>query len=229
MRGRRKAVAMPALLACMSLLGCGGAGHGQRSATASAVRTAGSATTAGNGGFFGDYDRDDYVSGAGDADNDDSGQPKDRDGDVDNPTGSYYDSDDHRVRRYGHAASPAEARVIAALVKRYYTTAVAENGQAGCAMIASPLAKSVAETLGQTRGQPDLRGDTCATVMTKVYKLNHRQLSAYDATLEVSSVRLKRDGGVAILRFANLPGRQIAVTREDGQWKIQALIDSELP
>jgi hypothetical protein len=225
---RGRCAAAPAILLCLWLAACGGTSRSARSASSHSTLATRSAVNAKHEPF-GDYDRDDYVSGHGDADNDDSKLPKDGDNDSDNATGSYYDKDDQGVRYFGHAANPTDRRAVTALVKRYYVTAVAQDGSAGCALIASPLAKSVAETLGQAMGQPDLRGNTCATVMSKVYKLNHRQLLAYEPTLEVTGVRLEGGSGRAILGFKDLPGRQIGVTRESGVWKIQALIDTELP
>lgn len=177
----------------------------------------------------GDYDNDDYDSHGYDADNDDSKKPRDRDNDSDNESGSYYDSDDDSVRYFGHAASATDRRAITALVKRYYAVAAAENGRSACSMIASSIAKSVPEDLGRAPGPPYLHGGTCAVVVSKLFFQNHRQLAIYASTLRVTGVRLIGNRGLAVLGFRTLPGRQIGVMRESGMWKIDALLDGELP
>jgi hypothetical protein len=222
-------VAIP--LAIASITACGSQG------TSSAVST--STKSAPEGGAvsgampavrkaFGDYDKDDYGPGD-DADNDDSNARKDRDNDSDNPTNSYFDGDDSSVLGFGHAASSTEARAITDLVRSYYAAAAARDGKTACALLYLPLAESVAEDLGQSSGPPYLRGNSCSIVMSKVFTLNNKQLSAYAARLKVSTVRIKKNNGQAVLSFKTLPGRVLALEREHGTWKIGALVDSELP
>lgn len=177
---------------------------------------------------FGDYDKDDYGAGD-DADNDDSHTPKDRDNDSDNPTGSYFDGDDRHVLDYGRAVSIPERRAIAGLVKRYYAAAAAGDGTAACKMLVASLANSVAEDLGRPPGPDYLRGDSCDAVMSKVFELNHAQLSAYNAEFDVAAVRSEHDSGVVVMDFKGLPGRSLLIRREQGAWKIGELLDDELP
>jgi hypothetical protein len=177
---------------------------------------------------FGDYDNDDYGPGD-DADNDDSDTHKDRDNDSDNSSESYYDSDDNSVFGFGQPATTAEKRAVTALVKRYYAAAAAADGTTACELLSVPLARSVAEDLGRAPGPPYLRGDRCSIVMSKVFTLNHRQLSAYAVKLRVRAVRVKHAGGLAILDFTTLPGRVLSLQREHRTWKVGALVDSELP
>jgi hypothetical protein len=178
----------------------------------------------------GDYDNDDYDAAAsGDADNDDSNRPKDRDNDADGGP-AYYDRDDDSVRDFGKAAGRDDFRSIVSLIERYYVVAGAKDGAAACSMIDASLANSVPEDLGQEPGPSYLRGSTCAAVMTKVFELNRRQIASYEASgLKVTGVRIRGDRGLVVLGFRTLPGRQIAVSRENGSWKVDALLDSELP
>jgi hypothetical protein len=178
---------------------------------------------------FGDYDPDDYDTRFSDGDNDDIRGPRDRDNDLDNKTGSYYDRDDSSVRAFGRPAGPADQRAITALVKRYFTAAAADDGHMACSLLYSKLAKIIPESYGKPPGPAYLRGKTCPEVMTKLFERNHEQLSAYIASLQVAGVRIDHDGGRAVLRFAALPGRQIEVEREHKKWKIYALLDRELP
>jgi len=220
-----------ALLAAAVLCGLTACGDKTKSPGSTSPVSSNASTIPVSGHLIGDYDNDDGTeSHYGDADNDDTGGPiRDRDNDEDNSSGSYYDADDKAVRDLGRAADAIDRRAIVATVKRYYQAVEAEDGANGCSMIASNIADAVPEGLGGSSGPADVRGDTCAVVMSKFYKANHQQLGAYAAKLEVTGVRLTGVRGVAILGFRTLPGRQIAVTREDGVWKINGVIDTELP
>jgi hypothetical protein len=179
----------------------------------------------------GDYDGDDDYNNqrSSDGDNDDSTKPKDRDNDSDSSGKSYFDSDDSSVRGFGHAASSVDSKTIASLVKRYFAAATTGDGVAACSMFVSSIARSVPEDLGGPAGPLYARGSTCAAVMSKAFEHYHRQIAAHAATLEIADIRVKRGGGVAVLAFKKLPGREIHVAREGGGWKIEALLDRELP
>jgi hypothetical protein len=228
---RAAALAWLGLLAGLCLLGCGGMGGDTSSGSRPSSSADRSSPAPADKSSYGDYDNDDYerADKYNDADNDDSNLPKDRDNDSDNSSGSYFDSDDNSVREFGHAANAADAHAITALVKRYYAAGAAEQGARACSMLALPIARSVPEVLGRPPGPPYLRGSTCAAVMTKVFEKNHRQVSAYAARLEVNGVRLADGLGLVILDFKTLPGREVEISRENGAWRIEALLDRELP
>lgn len=213
------------VLLCLSVAGCGSVGKGTVAVTTVASQAAPTERT-----ITGDYDNDDYGGDAyyGDADNDDH-RPTDRDNDSDNSTGSYYDSDDNSVRYFGHAADSADRYAITALIKHYYALAVAQDGVAGCSLIISGIARSIPGDLGRPPGPPYLRGDTCAAVLSKVFKENRRQLAAYAAALQVTGVRVAGNRALAVLGFKTLPGRQFHLAREGNAWKLEGLLDSELP
>jgi hypothetical protein len=155
------------------------------------------------------------------------GLVRDRDGDRDNPTpDSRYDQDDEAVLHFGHAASAADERAIAALVKRYYVAAAAGDGVTACRLIYSVIAESVVEEYGQL---PALRGRSCPAVVSKLFR-QHRSPSTGDAgALEVIRVRVDAGRGVAIVRFGRLTERQVVVRREGGAWKLAALGEVGLP
>ena len=222
---------------CLCVTACGVASNGlgsrhhassnpPSSSGAAAVSTSGLALTRSH--IYGDYDGDDLGMHGSDGDNDDNSNPKDRDNDSDNNSGSYYDKDDS-VREFGHAADVADRQAVAAVVERYFAAAASEDGATACSLIVSSLARSIPGDLGRPPGPPYARGRTCAIVMSKIFKVNHRQLRVYHAMLEVTGVRLGGDGGFAVLGFGTLPGREIRVTREKSVWKMDALLDSELP
>jgi hypothetical protein len=220
---------LPVVVAlCLCVAACGAASHGAGSTSRSASAAVGPSPS-----ITGDYDGDDDYGAKlqSDGDNDDSTMPKDRDNDNvgDDSGNSYFDADDEVVRLSGHVASAVDRTAITRLVKRYFAVANAEDGMTACSMIVSSFAKSVPETLGRPPGPPYARGTTCAAVMSKVFAHYHRQLAAHATTLEVNGVRVDRGIGVAVLAFRTLPGRQIRVAREGGVWRMDALLDLELP
>jgi hypothetical protein len=178
----------------------------------------------------GDYDNDDYESGhLGDADNDDSAKPKDVDNDFDGKGHGLYDKDDGEFSDLGHAASGAQRSTIAALVVRYFALAAAEDGAAACPMVLPSLANGVPEEFGRSPSPPYMRGTTCAVVLSKLFRLNHRQVAVERATLKIADVRVDHDRGFALLRFKGLPNRFMPVTLVAGAWKMGGLLEEELP
>ena len=154
------------------------------------------------------------------------------DSDKDNDIGAPYDDTNNSgILNYGHAANATDERAIAALVKRYYATAVAGDGSKACSMIVSSLSKAVVEDYGHgSAGSPYLSsGKTCSAVMALLFKHSHSQLAAELPKLKVSHVRLLGDRGLAVLTFGAMPERQIPIGLEGHTWKVQALLDSELP
>jgi hypothetical protein len=138
-----------------------------------------------------------------------------------------YDGDDGPVLDYGHTANAADWQAITALVKDYLAAAAAENGAKACLLLNSFVAESVAEDYGQT---PSLHGKTCAVVMSKLFKRNHRELAADSATLKVITVKVEGDKALEVMQFATTPAaRKIPVRREGSTWKILELLDSSLP
>ena len=223
-------LALPAtVVLCLCVVACGGASRGVGSASRSTAEAA--AAMQPSNSITGDYDGDDDYSnqGSNDGDNDDSTQPKDRDNDSDSSGKSYFDSDDSSVRGFGHAAGPVEGKRIASLIKRYFAAANAGDGATACSMMVSSIAKSIPEDIGGPAGPLYARGTTCATVVSRAFEHYHRQLAAHTGTLEIADIRVSRSKGVVVLAFEKLPGRQIHVARESGVWKVDALLDAELP
>jgi hypothetical protein len=179
----------------------------------------------------GDYDSDDYANGThyDDADNDDNVMSKDGDNDTDNRTGTYYDRDDNSARGYGHMADARDGQSIRALVKRYYDAAARQDGAAACSIIVANVARAVPMDLGRPPGPPYLHGSTCPEVMSKILKQNRGQLTRYAAALKIIDVRVNGDHALAILGFNGLPGRQLRFARENHTWRLEVLLDRELP
>jgi hypothetical protein len=155
--------------------------------------------------------------------------PGDVDGDNDH-------NDDEGMRTPGHEADAADLRAIAATVKRYYATAVAGDGARACAMLSSPIVKTVPIEYGRY-GAPYLHDDTCAEVLSKLFEHFHRQILTEAARLKVIAARLEGDHGYAALRTRTpcIPGRcvldtriltltKVLVKREGSSWKIESLL-----
>jgi hypothetical protein len=209
-----------ALLAVMlvgpSVVACGGAGTGSTSfsnAPSHVAATGGATTTTASG-----------IASTG------VESKRDRDNDDDNPTNGYYDDDDNAILHYGRAASAADKRAVASVIKRYYTAAVAADGATACSLINSVIAESVVEDYGQATGPQSLRGRTCATVMSMLFKQRHGQVAAELPTLEVTSVRVEDNRGWALLGFgpAKPPGR-ILIHRDGAAWRVGELLRTEMP
>lgn len=153
---------------------------------------------------------------------------RDKDNDISTPIN---DADNNGARNFGHAASAAERRAITTLIKRYYATALAGDGARGCSMIYSTIAESAPEDDSREPGTPAYMhgAQTCAAVLTALFKHYHAQLAAEVPRLEVTRVRLKEHHGFALLSFGTLPEREISVLREGRVWKLSQIYDVELP
>ncbi len=152
------------------------------------------------------------------------------DSDRDSDFGGADDTSNASALNYARPASATDQQAIAALVKRYYTAALAGDGAAACSLIYSTLEEAVPEDYGQSPPGPTyMSGTTCPAVLNGLFKHYHNQLAVEVPKLEVARVRLKRNHGWAILTFGSLPEREILVSRERHRWKLGALLDTELP
>jgi hypothetical protein len=200
-------------LLCFPVLACGSSSKG----TGSASQTSSSATTPTTAAVTSSTTpTPDFRKVDADKDND-IGAPDD-------------DKNNNSVLDFGQAASSADQSSIASLIKRYYAAALAEDGAKACSLLYSTLAESVPEDYGQSPpGQPYMRGTTCPTVMMLLFKHEHGKLTVQVPLMKVSRVRLKEHHGLVVLKFGKMPERQIPVAREGRVWKVEALLDSELP
>jgi hypothetical protein len=178
--------------------------------------------------FKGDSDHDQI----GDSDNDNNNDD-DNDSSTDykkSEEGLYQDKDDNGIVDYGHLASATDDKAVTALVKRYYTAAVAGDGASACSMIIPSFARAVPEDYGRATGPTYLRGGkSCPAVMSLLFKHSHQQLAAGATTLEVTGVRVSGNQGFALLGSRVTPASDIPVQREAGAWKVDALIGNALP
>ncbi len=144
-------------------------------------------------------------------------------------TNNSENNDDREIEDRGEAANASDKQSMTEFTKRYITAAGAEDGATACSLMVTSLAKSLPSTYGAGRGP--LHGKTCAEVMTKVFKQQHRLLAAEAAGLEVTGVRVSGKDAFALLAFTTFPERRyIATEREGGVWKItEELVDGPYP
>jgi hypothetical protein len=136
---------------------------------------------------------------------------------------------DDEQEAFGHPAGATDARLVTAVVERYFAAAAREQGAVACGLLYSVFEETVAKTYGGPGGSPSLRGNTCAAVLTKLFKQQHRQLSD-GATARVAAVRV--DLNLASARFGfggSKPTRYALAHRERGAWKVDQLLDVGYP
>jgi hypothetical protein len=153
------------------------------------------------------------------------------DADKDNDVGAPNDdTNNNSVLNYGSEASPADKRAVAAVLKRYYALAAADEGTEACAMLDEVLSEAVAEDYGKGSAGPSYlkAGTSCPQVMDLLFVHYRNQLAVELPKLEVARVRLIGHRGFAILHFGRLPEREISVVREGHVWKLGELLDSEV-
>lgn len=148
----------------------------------------------------------------------------DSDEDNDNPTSAHYDADDNVVLSYGQAASEADRRAIADVVRRYYMAAVAGDGAKGCSLVYSLLVETAPEDLSQTPRE----GETCSQAMSKFFKRDHTQFKADTTRIKLTRARVHGDSGLALVRLGTRE-RRVLVHREGGVWKVNTLLDMGVP
>lgn len=145
---------------------------------------------------------------------------RDRDNDGDN------NDDDAHILNYGHAPSTTEREQLTSLVRNYYAAAASEDGVKACSMLYPLISETLAEDYGHI---PDLRGTTCTTVITKLFKQRHHLLVGESDTLKFYRTRVKGERALTLLTFAMLPEvRQMLERRVGGIWKIAAISDGIL-
>jgi hypothetical protein len=159
-----------------------------------------------------------------DGDGNSSGNASELEKDIEN--GSYHDGDDRSVVDFGHAASAADERVVANVVRRYYAAVAAGDGAEACSLLEPSMAKSIAGNYGGTSGPFYLRGaKTCPALMALVLKHFYAQMTA---ATEVTGVRIGAGRAVALLGSSTVRPGYISLQAEGGTWRIGMLTDEPL-
>jgi hypothetical protein len=226
----RYAVAWVALaLIAVTPIGCGavGDGHPPRSTGA---HSAGAGRPSRPRHAVADFDGDDHEAG-GDADDDDSSPPYDRDGDSDGQAGQFYDSDDADVLA-GRPASTSDLHAVKVLVPLYFAAIAGLDGRTACSLMLARVAAHVPEVLGSGAVRPSfVHGGTCPQIAASMFAFYGRQLRAEAGAVEVVAVRVHGASALAVLAFRrdpSLPLRVIEIGREGHGWRVDGILDNEL-
>jgi hypothetical protein len=140
------------------------------------------------------------------------------------------DRDDEEVEHYGQAANAVEAQSAAAFAKSYFAAAVAEDGATACTLLTPSLASGIGGSYNKPPNPTYLHGNTCAEVMTKLFKHRHKLMTAEAAGLQVTAVRVTSRTAFILLAFKGIRERRfMGVERTGKAWKLEALIDSQYP
>jgi hypothetical protein len=154
----------------------------------------------------------------------------DGDGDVDRLTSGPYDTDNDAVPEFGPPAGVADRRSILTLFGRYYAAAAAGDGASACSMLDALIAESLVEEHRRGKGPPSLQGDTCAQVISKLFRQHHREL-AEDVTggYRVLLIQVRGNRGYVLVRFSakrELRELRVLVRRAHGVWKMDVPLDN---
>jgi hypothetical protein len=155
----------------------------------------------------------------------------DEDDDADNSGSGQYDFDDGNILFYGHPASPLERRAIVAVVTGYHTAAARADGAVTCAMMSAALARTTPRQYGQGSGSLALRGRSCPVVASELFARLQEQLTSENDALKAGVARVEGDEALLVLNVNEgvWPRHYVRLRRERGKWKVDMLLDSELP
>jgi hypothetical protein len=220
------------MLVALCVMGCaGGSSHAPSTSHASGPgvprplkATVAFGITHRIGGLKGDEDDDDEPDESksegsnpeGDADNDTDNDY------LDSLHKGYYDRDDSAIVDFGHAASAAEERALATVVKRYVEAAAVADGGTACTLLASSIADTAAEDYGRNAGPSYLSGaNTCPQLLTDLFRHAHAELTA---AVEMTGARIEGNQAYALLGSAKAPASSLSLLRGKGAWKVDELL-----
>ena len=199
---------MAILLPCACAYGCGSTRSGAGATSPKAPPTTATTVAAGvtPGRDPAAEDGDDNFEGG-----DDPGRPRDR--------------DDRPPLAGGALATAVERAEIVALVRRYYAAGAARDGGVVCSLLYSTTAEGLPLDYGRPPGPPQLRGSTCAAVMSKLLALRHAEFAAKRARLVIASVSVKGADAAVLMRFRGMSERILRLRSERGRWTVSELTD----
>lgn len=134
--------------------------------------------------------------------------------------------DDNRVLFFGRAATTAERREIARLVKQYYAASAAGEGARLCSLLYDLIAETLVE---QYASSPGLAGSDCASVASKLLAQRHAELVVDAAALQLTRVRVKGPKAYAMVYFGKRPEPYLVLHRRRGAWRVQTPFAGGLP
>lgn len=129
---------------------------------------------------------------------------------------------------FGHAAGTDVTDRISALIRRYYSAAVAVDGRAACSMLYSVVLRDIVD--GDAFASEGLRRGSCTLAMYTLFRQRHRRLIAERRSLTIVRVRTDGLNGRVMLRFGIQPeARELDLRLVDSRWRIAQALDHRLP
>jgi hypothetical protein len=151
---------------------------------------------------------------------------RDEDNDIDTRGMGSVDPDRDAVILYGRSADSADRRQITGLVKRYYTAAAAGEGAKACTMLNPLTAESFVEDHRPGQGPSSLQGNTCAQVLSKLFKQRHQELLEDVASFRIGVVQLRGNYGLVLAPFLPAREMQLFVYHHGGTWTMDVALDN---
>ena len=133
--------------------------------------------------------------------------------------------DDTYILGYGHPANVADGHAIVVLFKRYYAAAAARDGTAACALFYTPFVARLDGGYEQPLDRPPPRGESCATIASKLFDRRRYLLAIEQAKLKAIGARVSGETGYALLRFETITPETFYMPLhiQSGRWKIDGL------
>jgi hypothetical protein len=129
----------------------------------------------------------------------------------------------------GVVASAADRREVTAVVKRYYAAVATDDGAEACQLLYPPLGKSIAEDYGNSAKPLYMRGNTCAVVMSKLFRHRRGRPTSDVAGIEVTGVRILNGiAAVALLRSPTMRLGETSLHREGATWTVEQMLGGSL-
>ncbi len=209
------------LALAIGLLAASGCGEGNKETQATLAQGQANMSTIASrsrtGGFTSFASPGSYIKRDGDKDPDDTARGRGVINDEVELLATYPIESDRNAR---HA--------IESVVEKYYSAAERGDGATACELLYPALAEGLLEAHAIS-GQGTSK--SCGQAASLLFQRQHEQLVADEvATMVVTDVRVDRGNmGIEFLGFKRMPEAEILVERDRHAWKVDSLLDSNVP
>ncbi|HEX3692374.1 MAG TPA: hypothetical protein VHU13_03435 [Solirubrobacteraceae bacterium] len=149
----------------------------------------------------------------------------DEDGDIDSRGQGGPDVDNDAIYHWAAVADPADARAVAALLRRYYAVAIKGDAATACTMIDRIVIDrleegSEEETRRAPNWAPRSASEACQRTMSATFAKRHRELVKDVTAFRVETVQQRGNHAVALIVSGPERILQVSVRREHGIWRM---------
>lgn len=155
--------------------------------------------------------------------------------DDDDDKGRSHDPDDGRLWTLGRPATKSERGAIQSLAQRFFDDARTGETARACELIvpqfarSTKLAAAVPPAYLPAPGSLVFHHQDCMQVEAQLFQLDHERLVAESPTVKAISIRVAGDRALVLLGFRTTSERELNVQHSGGTWKIDGLLDGEVP